>query len=133
MAALAALWGASYLFIKVALDDLSPVALVFVRCALGALVLIPVALRRGAFAAARAHLGTLALIAAASPCRSAGRRTARRCRSTSRRPPHAARGRTRRAGRRRATAGSRDRGRGRRRRRASAGTPPGARRAPGRC
>src|SRR3954453_2974354 len=64
MAALAALWGASYLFIKVALDDLSPVALVFVRCALGALVLIPVALRRGAFAAARAHLGTLALIAA---------------------------------------------------------------------
>src|SRR3954465_14029092 len=64
MAALAALWGASYLFIKVALDDLSPVALVFVRCALGALVLIPVALRRGAFAAARAHLGTPALIAA---------------------------------------------------------------------
>src|SRR3954464_5419810 len=63
MAALAALWGASYLFIKVALDDLSPVALVFVRCALGALVLIPVALRRGAFAAARAHLGTLAFIA----------------------------------------------------------------------
>src|SRR3954453_5590969 len=64
MAALAALWGASYLFIKIALDDLSPVALVFVRTALGALVLIPVALRRGAFRAARAHLGTLAFIAA---------------------------------------------------------------------
>jgi drug/metabolite transporter (DMT)-like permease len=63
MAALAALWGASYLFIKVALDDLSPVALVFVRTALGAIVLAPVALRRGAFAAARAHLGTLAFIA----------------------------------------------------------------------
>jgi drug/metabolite transporter (DMT)-like permease len=64
MALLAALWGASYLFIKIALDDLSPVALVFVRTALGALVLAPVALRRGAFAAARRHLGTLALVAA---------------------------------------------------------------------
>src|SRR3954447_20181168 len=64
MAALAALWGASYLFIKIALDDLSPVALVFVRTALGALVLAPVAVRRGAFAPARAHLGTLAFIAA---------------------------------------------------------------------
>src|SRR5256885_499759 len=64
MAILAALWGASYLFIKVALDDLSPVALVFVRTALGALVLAPVAARRGAFAAARRHLGTLALVAA---------------------------------------------------------------------
>src|SRR5258705_11384976 len=64
MGVLAALWGASYLFIKVALDDLSPVALVFVRAALGALVLAPVAVRRGAFAPARAHLGTLAFIAA---------------------------------------------------------------------
>src|SRR5947199_4373970 len=64
MALLAALWGASYLFIKVALDDLSPAALVFARTALGALVLVPVALRRGAFAPARAHLGTLALVAA---------------------------------------------------------------------
>src|SRR3954469_7586360 len=63
MAALAALWGASSLFIKIALDDLSPVALVFVRTALGALVLAPVALRRGAFAAARRHFGTLVFIA----------------------------------------------------------------------
>src|SRR5213080_603355 len=64
MALLAALWGASYLFIKIALEDLSPAAVVFVRTALGALVLAPVALRRGAFAAARRHLGTLALVAA---------------------------------------------------------------------
>src|SRR5256885_15170690 len=64
MALLAVLWGASYLFIKIALDDLSPVALVFARTALGALVLAPVALRRGAFAAARRHLGSLALVAA---------------------------------------------------------------------
>src|SRR3954447_12090725 len=64
MAALAALWGASYLFIKIALDDLSPAVLVFARTALGAIVLAPVALRRGAFAPARRHLGTLAFIAA---------------------------------------------------------------------
>src|SRR3954452_20852535 len=64
MGLLAALWGASYLFIKIALDDLSPVALVFARTALGALVLAPVALRSGAFAAARRHLGPLVLVAA---------------------------------------------------------------------
>src|SRR5438270_5011603 len=64
MALLAALWGASYLFIKIALEDLTPAAVVFARTALGALVLTPVALRRGAFAAARPHLGALALVAA---------------------------------------------------------------------
>jgi len=61
---LAALWGASYMFIKIALDDLSPVALVFGRTALGALVLAPVAIRRGALGPARRHLPTLALVAA---------------------------------------------------------------------
>jgi drug/metabolite transporter (DMT)-like permease len=61
---LAALWGASYMFIKVALDDLSPAALVFGRTALGALVLAPVAIRRGALAPARRHLGTLIFVAA---------------------------------------------------------------------
>jgi drug/metabolite transporter (DMT)-like permease len=47
MGVLAALWGASYLFIKIALEDLSPAMVVFVRTALGALVLAPVAVRRG--------------------------------------------------------------------------------------
>ena len=60
---LAALWGASYLFIKVALDDLGPAEIVVARCALGALVLAPVAARRGAFAAVRGHLGTLVAVA----------------------------------------------------------------------
>jgi drug/metabolite transporter (DMT)-like permease len=64
LAVLAALWGASYMFIKIALDDLSPVALVFGRTALGALVLAPVAIARGALAPARRHLGTLAFVAA---------------------------------------------------------------------
>ena len=57
---LAALWGASYLFIEVALADLSAWAIVFVRTLLGAAVLAPLALRRGGFGALR---GTLPLVA----------------------------------------------------------------------
>jgi drug/metabolite transporter (DMT)-like permease len=45
--ALASLWGASYLFIKIGLDDLSPAAIVFSRTALAALVLLPFAIRSG--------------------------------------------------------------------------------------
>src|SRR4051812_36537586 len=44
---LAALWGASYLFIKIGLDDLSPAAIVFTRTALAALVLLPFAVKGG--------------------------------------------------------------------------------------
>src|SRR3954471_11829984 len=44
---LAALWGASYLFIKIGLDDLSPAGVVFTRTALAALVLMPFAIKRG--------------------------------------------------------------------------------------
>jgi drug/metabolite transporter (DMT)-like permease len=47
MGVLAALWGASYLFIKIALEDISPAMVVFGRTALGALVLAPLAVRRG--------------------------------------------------------------------------------------
>src|SRR3954468_11735987 len=47
------------MFIKIALDDVSPVALVFVRAALGAVVLAPVAVARGALPAARRRLGSL--------------------------------------------------------------------------
>jgi drug/metabolite transporter (DMT)-like permease len=61
---LSALWGASYLFIKVALDDVGPAFIVFIRCALAALVLAPVALARGAWQPVRRHLPTLALVAA---------------------------------------------------------------------
>jgi drug/metabolite transporter (DMT)-like permease len=45
--ALASMWGASYLFIKIALDDLSPAAIVFTRTALAALVLMPFAVKGG--------------------------------------------------------------------------------------
>jgi drug/metabolite transporter (DMT)-like permease len=45
--AMSVIWGLPYLFIRIAVSDLSPVVLVFVRTALGALILLPVALARG--------------------------------------------------------------------------------------
>ena len=45
---LCVLWGIPYLLIKVAVRDLTPATLVFLRTAIGALLLLPVALRRGA-------------------------------------------------------------------------------------
>jgi len=63
MAVNAALWGSSYMFIEIALDDLSPAFLVWARVVLGALVLGPVALRLGAVRAARGQLGWLSLVA----------------------------------------------------------------------
>ncbi|AKN68794.1 membrane protein [Streptomyces sp. PBH53] len=49
-------WGIPYLMIKVAVDAVSPPVVVFTRCALGALLLLPFALRQGGFTAAiRAH------------------------------------------------------------------------------
>src|SRR5690349_15064928 len=46
--ALAALWGAVYLLIEIALRELSPVLVVFGRVALAALLLTPLAVRRDA-------------------------------------------------------------------------------------
>ncbi len=49
MGLLAGLWGASYMFIKIALDDgLSAPSIVFIRIVLGAAVLVPIALHRDA-------------------------------------------------------------------------------------
>jgi drug/metabolite transporter (DMT)-like permease len=42
-AAMSVIWGIPYLFIKVAVEDLSPDVLVFARCALAALLLLPLA------------------------------------------------------------------------------------------
>lgn len=61
--ALASLWGASYLFIKVSLPDLGPVGVVVARTALGALVLVPIALARGALSLPRERLGALVVLA----------------------------------------------------------------------
>lgn len=46
-AAMCVIWGIPYLLIKVAVADVSPVALVFLRTATGAVMLVPVAALRG--------------------------------------------------------------------------------------
>lgn len=49
------LWGIPYLLIKVAVEDLSPPAVVLARSAIGALVLLPVAAAKGQLRALRPH------------------------------------------------------------------------------
>jgi drug/metabolite transporter (DMT)-like permease len=63
---LAAIWGASFMFIKVAVRELEPIALVWSRITLAALVLVPAALLvlgRRAVAEARTVVGPLAAMA----------------------------------------------------------------------
>jgi drug/metabolite transporter (DMT)-like permease len=68
---LSAFWGASYLFIKVGLDDgMSPWAIVSIRTALAALVLVPLALRMDVLGSLRGRFGAvivLALVQVAGP------------------------------------------------------------------
>lgn len=45
--AMSVIWGLPYLFIRIAVMDLSPVVLVFARTAIGALILLPIVLARG--------------------------------------------------------------------------------------
>jgi len=45
--AMSVIWGLPYLFIRIAVTDLSPGMLVFARTAIGALILVPIALARG--------------------------------------------------------------------------------------
>lgn len=64
LAFLASLWGASYLFIKVSLDDLGPAGVVFGRTLLAALVLVPIAAHRGTLRGLRGRLAPLSILAA---------------------------------------------------------------------
>jgi drug/metabolite transporter (DMT)-like permease len=68
---LSAFWGASYLFIKVALDDgVAPWAVVSIRTALAALVLVPLAIQHGVLGSLRGRLGpivVLSLVQVAGP------------------------------------------------------------------
>jgi drug/metabolite transporter (DMT)-like permease len=68
---LSAFWGASYLFIKVALEDgVAPWAIVSARTALAALVLLPLALHRGVLSSLRGRVGpivVLGIVQAAAP------------------------------------------------------------------
>jgi drug/metabolite transporter (DMT)-like permease len=61
---LGAIWGASYMFIAIGLRDLSPSMVAFVRVALAALVLLPLAWMQGALVGLRGIVGWLALIGA---------------------------------------------------------------------
>ncbi len=45
--AMSVIWGISYLFIRISVKELGPVVLVFARCAIGALILLPIVLARG--------------------------------------------------------------------------------------
>ena len=60
----AALWGASYMFIKIGLRDLTPEGVVFLRTALAALILVPLALRRNALRGLGDRIPQIVLIAA---------------------------------------------------------------------
>lgn len=58
MALTAAVWGASYMFIKIALDDgVRAPSLVFLRVLFGALILVPLAVHRGGFRGIRRRRG----------------------------------------------------------------------------
>jgi drug/metabolite transporter (DMT)-like permease len=47
--AMCLIWGIPYLFIRIAVSELAPVTLVFLRSAVAALVLMPIAIRQGGF------------------------------------------------------------------------------------
>jgi drug/metabolite transporter (DMT)-like permease len=61
---LAAIWGASYMFIEIGLRDMGPAAIAFARVALGALVLVPFAAARGELRGLRAGVGVVVAVAA---------------------------------------------------------------------
>ena len=61
---LGAIWGASYLFIKIGLRDMSPAMVSFLRVALGALALLPIALSQSALRGLGARTWTLILVGA---------------------------------------------------------------------
>jgi len=62
-AAMSALWGLPYLLIKVAVAELEPSLVVWVRLFVAALVLLPVAFKTGAFRNARRSAGRLVAVA----------------------------------------------------------------------
>ena len=62
-AAVSVVWGMPYLFIKVAVDEVSPVFLSFVRVAMAAALLLPIAWRAGALRGLRGRWPALAAFA----------------------------------------------------------------------
>ena len=60
---LSIIWGVPYLLIKVAVEDLHPAVIVALRCALGAVLLLPVVLARDGFGPLRGHWRWVAVFA----------------------------------------------------------------------
>lgn len=60
---LGVVWGVPYLFIKVAVAQVSPATVVFARTAIGALLLLPFALRAGGLRPLRGHWGAVVAFA----------------------------------------------------------------------
>jgi drug/metabolite transporter (DMT)-like permease len=61
---LSAIWGSSFLFIKLGVDELEPAVVALGRVAVGAAILLPIAARRGGLALLRPHLPVLAVLGA---------------------------------------------------------------------
>jgi drug/metabolite transporter (DMT)-like permease len=59
--AMSVIWGIPYLLIKVAVDDVTPVMLVFVRCVIGAALLLPWTIAKGQLRLALRHWRALLL------------------------------------------------------------------------
>ena len=64
-AVLCVIWGVPYFFIKLALEELSPMVVAWTRIALAAAVLIPIAWQRGVLRPAMAHKGAICVFAIA--------------------------------------------------------------------
>lgn len=62
-ALMSVLWGVSYLFIKIAVRELAPAVVVASRTAIAALVLMPLAVRKGALAPLRSKVWPVGLLA----------------------------------------------------------------------
>ena len=64
-AALGIIWGIPYFFIKISVQELSPVVVAFGRVTLGALILLPIAWRRGALQSLETHKAAICAFAVA--------------------------------------------------------------------
>ena len=62
--AMSVIWGVPYLLIKVAVDEVSPVVVVFARCVIGAALLVPLTLARGQVRRALRHWRALLVFTA---------------------------------------------------------------------
>ena len=59
---LSAIWGSSFMFIKLGVDELEPAVVVFGRLVVGVLVLLPLLIGRGGLAPLRGHLAPLVVL-----------------------------------------------------------------------